>query len=92
MLERGWGQWYLYLRSLIRILSILRYLQTTEDEINSQGVSENPIDAFHLLRRWVQDWEKCFERVFCDDCVENGPAIGQSIYLFLGEAGIKGCS
>lgn len=54
---------------------LTKYLQTTEDEINSQGVPENPIDAFHLLRRWVQDWEKCFERVFCDDCVEDGPAI-----------------
>ncbi|CAC5358727.1 P4HA [Mytilus coruscus] len=39
-----------------------QFLRTTED-------------AFHLLRRWVEDWQKCFDIVVCPDCDMNGPKI-----------------
>ncbi|XP_071147966.1 prolyl 4-hydroxylase subunit alpha-1-like [Mytilus edulis] len=51
-----------------------QFLRSTEGTVSEKGI-DNPIDAFHLLRRWVEDWQKCFDIVICPDCDMNGPHI-----------------
>lgn len=50
-------------------------LEVAEDDVLQSRSLDNPIDAFHLLKRWVDDWETCFQKVFCSDCEEDGPAV-----------------
>ncbi|VDI52743.1 prolyl 4-hydroxylase [Mytilus galloprovincialis] len=51
------------------------FLLTTEKIVKNAKPIHSPIDAFHLLKRWVDDWQKCFDIALCSECTIDEPEI-----------------
>ncbi|XP_052079630.1 prolyl 4-hydroxylase subunit alpha-1-like isoform X3 [Mytilus californianus] len=51
------------------------FLKTTEKIAEDAKPIHSPIDAFHLLKRWVDDWQKCFDIALCSECTIDEPEI-----------------
>ena len=58
-----------------------RFLITTEKIVKNAKPIHSPIDAFHLLKRWVDDWQKCFDNALCSECTIDEPEIGKEILI-----------
>ncbi|XP_063417309.1 uncharacterized protein LOC134699829 [Mytilus trossulus] len=54
---------------------LIEFLKTTEKTVEDAKPIHSPIDAFHLLKRWVDDWEKCFDIALCSECEIDEPEI-----------------
>lgn len=54
---------------------VKEFLKTTEKIVEDAKPIHSPIDAFHLLKRWVDDWQKCFDIALCSECTIDEPEI-----------------